>query len=135
MFIGLVPPDCLDAIAPQVVPLLESAVAHGCGEYTMAQMIDRVRQGALHMIVAAEEGRVEAVVVLSIVEYPNQRTVNVAYGAGRNLRRLLPAVKEVARAVGATAIETYTRPEVAVLYRRAGFRQAYIVSRLELDDA
>ena len=135
MTICLVHPDYLDPLIPQLEPLLASAVAHNNGEHTTAQVIDQLRRGEMHLVVEVEDGKVRSAVVLSVVEYPNQRTINVVYGAGRNVRRLLPMVREVAKAVGAKAIETYTRPEVAVLYRRAGFRQAYVVSRLELDDA
>lgn len=131
-YIGLLPPAWVERFQSQLAALLESAVVHGRGECGVADIFALVEEGRMHLLVEIAAGQIRTVLALEPVRYPRQTTLNVAYGAGRGVKKLLPEAIEVARAIGACAIETKTRPEVARLYRRAGFETPYVVSRLEL---
>lgn len=131
-YTGLLPLPWVERFASPIATLLETAVAHGCGECEVADILAQVKAGQMHLLVDIQHNKVISVLALEPCCYPQQTVLNIAYGAGRNVRRLLSQVMEVARAIDAVAIETRTRPEVARLYRRAGFTTPYIVSRLEL---
>jgi hypothetical protein len=132
-FIGLLPPDLTTGYRAQLLGLMERCASEGGnGEFTAEDMVALVESGEAFCVVEIDHMRLVSAVILRRIDYPRKSVLHISFGSGRNVRKLLPTVRLVADALGISTIETQTRPAVAKLYKKEGFTQAYVISRLEL---
>ena len=116
---------------PQIASLVSKAVPYGRGEYTIDDIRDGIRDGAMFALGVISAGVVEFVVTATIAQFPRKRVLYVQYGAGHGGKRAAAALIAAAKTLEADWIETRCRASVATLYRRIGFDTSYQVAILE----
>ena len=130
--VGVIPKDlAIGLLWPQISDLISKAVPYGRGEYTIDDIRDGIRDGAMFALGVISAGVVEFVVTATIAQFPRKRVLYVQYGAGHGGKRAAAALIAAAKTLEADWIETRCRASVATLYRRIGFDTSYQVAILE----
>lgn len=128
-----VDPRYLDAVWPNVVDLLDSALKKGHGEMTIDQMKLLVRQGYFQLVVWHEDEKVISAGVVETINYPNFRVARASYLSGRHTEESFAALKSWCKDVlGAVEVECFGSDAIARLYDRYGFEKKYNVLRIAL---
>ena len=131
-YVGVIPKEmACGTLWPQIASLVSKAVPYGRGEYTIDDIRDGIRDGAMFALGVINAGIVEFVVTATIAQFPRKRVLYVQYGAGRGGKRAAAALIAAAKTLEADWIETRCRASVATLYRRIGFDTSYQVAILE----
>ena len=132
-YVGVIPQDlAIGAFWPQISSLIEQAISYGRGEYTLDDIHDGIKSGAMFALGVVEDSKVEFVITATIAQFPRKRVLYVQYGAGKGGARACDALIQAAKTLKADWIETRCRESIARLYRRLGFDTAYQVAIMEI---
>jgi hypothetical protein len=131
-FIGLIPPEVFDLYGGQAESLLRASLRWCHGEYDLDDALDDLWARGSFAAGEVRDGALCSLVVLRVIEYPRLRSLLIQFGAGKNLGRLLPFVRDFARAQRCARSETRCRKSVGRLFIRNGFRVGECVPFLEV---
>lgn len=97
------PAGYVDGVWPTVKPLLESALAHGSGEYEIEDILSAINEQKMQLGIVHEDDRIVAAFVTEIICYPRKKMLRVTFAGGERMAAWLPLVEEYVRS-GAEAI-------------------------------
>lgn len=124
-------------IWPQVESLIEIGLAAGHGERTADDIRKAIIEEKSQLFICRDEHQVHAVMVTSIIQYPQYRSVFVEVMAGRGMLQFMKEYWQPfclwAEANGAKIIEGATQPAVTRLLKRVGMRKVYDTVRYSLE--
>jgi GNAT superfamily N-acetyltransferase len=128
----MIPSETFPLFGGKAEVLLQQAIDRGRGEYLLEDVLAQL--ATMEMLAFGEIRAFElrSLITARIIAYPRLRSLHIAYGAGRDVERLLPAVLEFCHGEGIARIETWCHEPVARLYRRKGFDIGYCVPVLEI---
>lgn len=114
MQISIVTPETLPSVWSNLRPKILRALQQGAGQhYTEDYYYKNVNSGIMQMWVFHEESII-AGGILSVNEYPNNKTIVIELLAGERIDKWLdsvePLLEEYAAQIGATTIEAFCRP-------------------------
>lgn len=119
---------------PDAKPFIERGLEHGSGEYTVRDVFDGLVEGRFQLWLGYIEGKLDAVLVTEIVEYPQYRSCILRLVAGNIMDHWLPhlgrSIKDWARAHGCRDMKIEGRPGWKRVLK--GWRETHTVLRLEL---
>jgi hypothetical protein len=122
----------------ELEPLIKKALAAGYDELSAESIFAALCQGEMTAFVTVRKGKVEAVCVVEITQFPGFRAANVVCLSGRTVRAaayFLPGLEAWVLSNQAVEIRGYcSNPALVRLYRQIGlpFRPAYTVLRYDL---
>jgi hypothetical protein len=125
-------PRYLDAVWPEVSPLLESAVAKGDGELDLAQLRLLVQQNVMQLVVWHEDDKTISAGVVEFINYPNYRVAQCSFLSGRYTAESFDALKAWCASKGASKVQCLGSDAIARLYKNYGFEKRYNVLRIDL---
>ncbi len=130
--VGMLPFDTFPLFGGRAEALIERAVEKGRGEYALDDVLERLESMEMLAFGEVVDFELRSIVVVRVIRYPRLSALHVAYGAGRGVARLLPAIKSFCHEQGITRIEVWCRASVARLFRQHGFDIGYCVPVLEI---
>lgn len=128
-------PTRLDAVWPDVGPLLGAALTKGDGELDLSQLRMLIAGRQADLVLVQEDSAIVGAIAIEFIQYPNYRVANFIATGGR---RLFACESDVAQLKtwlkdrGASKIQGFCPPAVARLWGRLGFHVAYQVVRCDL---
>lgn len=125
-------PRHLDAVWPEVSPLLAEAVAKNKGECDLSQLRAQIAYGGAQLLVWHEGDDVVSAASIEFKQYPNFRAAHVAYLAGKTSQEFWDAFRDWARKTGASCVECLCAPPQARLFTKYGMAETYRVVRARL---
>lgn len=125
-------PRYLDAVWPDVAPLLQQAVAKNHGESDLSQLRAQIAYGGAQLIVWHEGDEIIAAASIEFKQYPNFRAAHVAYLAGQSSAEFWEAFKDWARKSGASCVESLCGPAEERLFQHYGMETTYRMMRASL---
>lgn len=94
--------------------------------YSLDQMFDMLEEGKMQLWLAYDQGELPFIFLITEIEdYPMGRVLRYNLLAGSDVRRILPSLWKVekwAQMEGAFCAELSTRPKLAAILRRYGYR-------------
>lgn len=128
----LLTPKQVTAYWNEICPLLDKAVMHGRGELVVDDILDLVWAGRMFVSVVEEKEKIVLAIAAEMIYYPRKPVLNVAFVGGRAKDiyvEVYARLEEMAKVLGAKAIQCYCRPSIAKLLTKAydGVEEAYIV--------
>lgn len=128
-------PDDVVALWPRIKELLEPAIPYANGELDIDDILEMVNNRQAFISVMYEDGVIVLVIVGEVLTYPKKSVLNILALGGTKLdvmmSKFLPALKNIAKQLGASAIRGYCRPSVERLFRRIGGGASRIYAVLE----
>lgn len=125
-----------ERIRPQMQRVVDKATH---GEFDAEDLGDLIKEGkAYAAYVAEDDGRVRIAAVWELVFYRKRTAINLIAMGGERFYESIPSfyegVKAAWRQQGADCVECLTSPAMARFLQRAGFKEIYRFSRMELND-
>lgn len=124
-------------IWPQVEHLVKTGLMAGLGERNADDIRQAIIEEKSQLFLWRDEYQVHAVLVTSIVQYPQYRSVFVEAMAGRGMLQFMQEYWQTfcfwAEANGAKVLEGVTQPAVTRLLKRVGMRKVYDTVRYSLE--
>jgi hypothetical protein len=120
-----------DAVAEYLQPALDLS---GVEEFNLDQLKVFIANGTWTLFVVVEEDKLCGAVVVSFVNYPNDRIAFVTAIGGKFIssKETSDKFKELLKTMGATKIQGYARESVARLWKRIGFENKQILVEYRL---
>ncbi|RSE91220.1 hypothetical protein [Achromobacter aegrifaciens] len=128
-------PARLDAIWPEVAPLLGAALSKGEGELDLSQLRMLITARQADLVLVLDGDALVGALAIEFIQYPNCRVANFIATGGRRLFARESDVSELKawlKERGASKIQGYCPPAVARLWCRLGFHVAYQVVRCDI---
>ena len=109
--------------------MLDRAMAHSGGEYTLEQLKVMLTQGKQTLCVGADENlTIKCAMTIEWINYPNDRVAFITAIGGRTSPEGFEQFENWVRANGGTKIQGAAFEAVARLWKRAyGFENRYII--------
>lgn len=124
-------PNFSHAVWEELATLIEPALEHGHGEYTMEHLHMWLRAETANLWGYYVNGLPTMGMITSFVLYPHRRYLHVMALGGKNFRQAMKfwsMVETFMQCNDCTGITAYARPQMArLLQRYAGFEQHYAV--------
>lgn len=124
--IMLVNPEMTRSYARLIADLLVGKTLPGPVFYTLDQLFDKLEDGTMQLWLAYDQGELPFIFLITqIEEYPIGKVLRYNLLAGSSVRRILPhlwKVEKWAQMQGAFCAELSTRPKLAAILRRYGYR-------------
>ena len=117
----------------KIRPLLSSAIAKGRGEIEVDDVLDLAGQGRMSISVVWRDGSIALSIAAEVIHYPRRKVLNLAFAGGKDAKfvsdRFDEYLGEMARSLGADAVQCYCAPAVARLLKKMqpSAEEAYIV--------
>jgi hypothetical protein len=125
------------AVWDEVLPLVEQGLSPGFGEKSPEDLLEAIREGLSQLFLWRDRSGVVAVLVTSIITYPQYKVVFIDALAGKNILSIIRDYRETfciwAAANGAVAIEGATRPAMTRLLKKTNARKVYDIVRYSLE--
>lgn len=143
--IQVVSTEMLEAFWPHVEPLLQRSIdRYGAKEMSIYDLAGLVRDGKVQLVVVTNDPtglapytKVELVLAVEVVLYPQLPALNIVAIGGRNLKRykkrFWDMFKGWAYMNGARAIEASVGPAMQRVIAKWDFEPAYVLMRCRLD--
>lgn len=143
--VQLVSTEMLEAFWPTIEPLLQASIdRYGAKEMSIYDLASLVRDGKIQLIVVTNDQtglapymKVELVLAVEVVLYPQLPALNIVAIGGRNLKRhkkrFWDMFKGWAYMNGARAIEASVGPAMQRVIQKWDFEPAYVLMRCRLD--
>lgn len=114
--------------------MLDKAMAHSGGEYSLEQLKVMLTQGRQVLCVGAEEDLViKCAMTIEWINYPNDRVAFITAIGGKTDKQGFSEFEQWVKANGGTKIQGAAFEAVARLWKRAyGFENRYIIVELKL---
>jgi hypothetical protein len=122
-------PRFLDAVWPEVAPILAKAIAKNNGECDLAQLRAQIAYGGAHLLVWQEGEATIAAASIEFKQYPNFRAAHVAYLAGQTSNDFWGAFRAWAKASGASCVEGWCGEAEERLFKHFGMTPTYRLMR------
>ncbi|TSP11436.1 hypothetical protein [Cupriavidus campinensis] len=125
----------LDAIWPEVSPMLAAALECGDGELDLSQLRMMVANRQAMLILVMENDRIVGVGAVEFIQYPNYRVANFIATGGKQMlisRQEIDQVRLFMKDMGASKMQGFCPDSVARLWERRGARKAYNLMRWDL---
>ena len=133
-----VPKRFLNAVWPDVVRVLEKAVATSSGKYNMEDIYDGILDDDYVLWVILDHDEIVAALTTRIAGYPGKRGMAVDWLGGSRMSEWLPSVQRVmtkyARDNKCTHLEAYGRKAWGRWLAKYGWEPEYIAYGMELSD-
>lgn len=124
-------------IWPQVESLIKTGLTASHGERNVDDIRQAIIEEKSQLFVWRDARQIHAVLVTSIVQYPQYRSVFVEAMAGRGMLQFMKEYWQPfclwAEANGAKVLEGATQPAVTRLLKRVGMRKVYDTVRYSLE--
>jgi hypothetical protein len=130
-----VPLEWVNHTWPLVEGFLAPAMKHGKGDYELEHVRTLVSTGAWTMLVVVDdEGVIHGVVTLHCFNRPVDRVAFVTTTAGKFIMSedTVAQLQNIARSMGATALECAARDSMSRLLGRYGFEEKYRILGVKL---
>ena len=133
-----VPKAFVNMMWPDVVRVLEKAVATSSGKYSMADIYDGILDDDYVLWVILDHDEIIAALTTRIAGYPGKRGMAVDWLGGSRMSEWLPSVQRVmtkyAQDNKCTHLEAYGRKAWGRWLAKYGWEPEYIAYRMELSD-
>jgi len=125
----------VDDVWNDVVPLIERALARSRGEFTVDDVRYCLTERLMQLWVAHNaEHKIEACLVTQLAHYPRRKFLRIIALGGKHSSHWDRGIELVfmwARSLGCDGVESFSRPGIARLYKKFGFRSYYSVVGLD----
>lgn len=92
----VVQPDSVSFIWPKVYDRIERALDYCHGENDLDSVLIDLRRGAARLLLVEENGLILAAIVLTVVDYPCKKVLNIALAGGEKMDKWYKDVIECA---------------------------------------
>ena len=126
----------IDAIWPDVGPILQTAIDKSRGEYQLEDIYRFLHQGTMQLLIAAKDKEIIGAVITEVVQYPRKTALQVTFLAGKHMNQwfdeVVKVTKEGAKTVGADFLQATGRFGWKKYMKTAGIKSQYITYSVKL---
>lgn len=132
--VSYVPPEEVDFVWEQILPMVERGLSHGQGDCTTPEhLMDAIKRGDMQLWTVHAGNDIYAGMVLEVVKHPAKKTLFVVLLAGREMGQWIEKLERLLIDYGdhieADAIETSCRNGMARrLEQRGWYKKAVIMA-------